>query len=49
MFELLIKQLKECQGINEALKAQDQMAWVRARNNIRYAADEIVLIELIYT
>ena len=49
MFELLVKQMKECQGITEVLKAKDQMAWVRAMNNIRNAADEIVLNELIYT
>lgn len=49
MCELLVKQMKERQGITEALKAQDQMAWVRAMNNIRNAAGEIVLNELIYT
>ena len=32
----------------EQLKAQDQMAWVRAMNNIRNRAEEIVLNELIY-
>ena len=41
-------QMKERQGINEALKARDQMAWVGACNNIRNAAEEIVLNELIY-
>lgn len=49
MFELLIKQMKERQGITEALKASDQLEWVRRMNNIRNAADEIVLNELIYT
>lgn len=49
MFELLVKQIKERQGITEALKAQDQIAWVKAMNNIRNSADEIVLNELIYT
>ncbi len=49
MFELLVKQMKERQVITEALKAQDQMAWVKSMNNIRNAADEIVLNELIYT
>ena len=48
MFELLVQQMKERQGITEALKDQDQIAWVRAMNNIRNAADEIVLRELIY-
>ncbi len=49
MFELLVMQMKQRQGITEALKAQDQMAWVKAMNNIRNAADEIILNELIYT
>ncbi len=45
---LLITQLAEKENINEQLKAQDQMAWVRSMNNIRNAAEEIVLNELIY-
>ena len=49
MYELLEKDMKARQGITEALKAQDQMAWVRAMNNIRNAVDEIILNELIYT
>ena len=35
MFNRLIKQLAEKEGITEQLKAQDQMAWVSAMNNIR--------------
>ena len=46
--DLLTLQMKEQQGVNEALKARDQMAWVGACNNIRNAAEEIVLSELIY-
>ena len=46
--ELLTKQMVKNQGITEALKAQDQMAWVGAMNNIHSAAEEIVLSELIY-
>ena len=45
---LLITQLAEKEDINEQLKLQDQMAWVRAMNNIRNRAEEIVLQELIY-
>ena len=36
------------QGINEALKAQDQMAWVGAMKMIRHQAEEFVFQELIY-
>ena len=46
--ELLTKQMAKARGVNEALKAQDQMAWVGAMNNIRNAAEEITLSELIY-
>ena len=45
---LLVTQLAEKEGINEQLKSQDQMAWVRAMNNIRDRAEEIILQELIY-
>ena len=45
---LLVKQMAEKEGISEQLKAQDQMAWVRAMNSIRNRAEEIVLKELIY-
>ena len=46
--DLLVTQLAEKEGINEQLKARDQLAWVRAMNNIRNRAQEIVLKELIY-
>ena len=49
MFDCLVKQLAEKEGITELLKAQDQMAWVGAMNNIRNAATDIVLAELIYS
>ena len=45
---LIVTQLAEKEGINEQLKAQDQMAWVAAMNNIRNRTEEIVLQELIY-
>ena len=46
--DLLTLQMKKQQGVNEALKARDQMTWVGAMNNIRNAVEEIVLSELIY-
>ena len=46
--ELIIKQMAKSQGISEALKAQDQVGWVGAMNNIHSASEEIVLSELIY-
>ncbi|MBQ1352083.1 MAG: TnpV protein, partial [Oscillospiraceae bacterium] len=35
-------------GVDEKLKAKDQMAWVGQMNNIRQRAEEIILQELIY-
>ena len=46
--DLLVMQLTEKEGINEHLKEQDQLAWVKAMNNIRTRAEEIVLKELMY-
>ncbi len=46
--ELISKQMAAAQGITEKLKARDQMAWVGAMENVRNAAEEIVLRELIY-
>lgn len=46
--ELIIRQMAEKQGVNEALKAHDQMVWVGMMNNFRNAAEEIVLSELLY-
>ena len=48
MFDRLVKQLSEKEGITEQLKAQDQMAWVGAMNNIRNRAEEVVNTEIIY-
>ena len=46
--DILVCQMMEKQGITEKLKALDQMEWVRAVNNIRNAAEEIVCHEIIY-
>jgi hypothetical protein len=44
----LVKQMAYLQGITEALKTSDQILWVQRMNNIRNAAQEVVLNELIY-
>ena len=49
MYDRLVKQLKEQQGITEQLKANDMMGWVQAMNNITNQAREIVYNEVIYT
>lgn len=48
MFSRLVKQLAEKEGVTEALKAENQMLWVRKMNNICNRATEIVNVELIY-
>ena len=46
--ERIVKQMAEREGVTEALKASDQMAWIGAMNNIRSRAEEIVLSEVVY-
>ena len=46
--DVLISGMQEKQGITETMKANDPMVWVRARNNIRNCAEEIILRELVY-
>ena len=48
MMERLTAQMAHAEGVTEALKARDQMAWVRAMNSIKNRAEEIVLNDLIY-
>ena len=47
--EQTVKQMAENLGVTEALKATDQMQWVGMMNNIRQAAEQSVLKELIYS
>lgn len=46
--DILVKAMAKQEGVTEALKASDQMAWVRRMNNIRNRAEEIVLNEIVY-
>lgn len=46
--ELIVAQLAERRGVTEKLKAEDQMKWVGEMNNIRSAAEEIVLQEVVF-
>ena len=48
MFDTLIKQFKQVEGITEQLKAKNQMEWVARMNNIRNRATEIVNHDIIY-
>ena len=45
---LTIRQMQEAEGVTEALKAADQLEWVRRMNSIRNRAKEIIKTELIF-
>lgn len=47
MFSRLVNQMAEHEGVTEALKVQDQMAWVQRMNNIRNRITEIINNDLI--
>lgn len=49
MYDLLIEQMKEAEGVTEELKEKDQLEWVRRMGNIEQRAREILCEELIYT
>lgn len=44
----LVKAMAKQEGVTEALKASDQITWIRRMNNIRNRAEEIVLNEIVY-
>ena len=46
--DLLIERMKVGAGITEELKATEPIEWVVLMNNVRRAAEEIVLRELVY-
>ena len=45
---LIIRQMQEAEGVDEALKAADQLEWVRRMNSIRNRAEEIILREIVF-
>ena len=44
----LTRQLAVNQGVTEALKARDPLAWVGRMNNIHNRAEEVVIREVVY-
>ena len=48
MFELLVKQYAEIEGITEQLKIENQFEWVGRMNNIKARVTNVVIKELIY-
>ena len=46
--DVLVKQMKDTEGVTEELKEANQMEWVRKMNSIQNGAEEIVLGESVY-
>ena len=46
--ELLTQQMAEREGVNEELKAANQMEWVQRMNRIQNRAEEVIKTTLIY-
>ncbi len=46
--ELLTNQMAKSEGVNEQLKAADQMEWMRHMNSLQNRAEEIVLSKFVY-
>ena len=45
---IIVSDMARQEDVTEALKAANQMEWVRRMNNIHSRAEEIVLTELVY-
>ena len=48
MFDTLVEQMKEAEGVTEQLKEENQLEWVCRMGNIEQRAREVVCAELIY-
>ena len=48
MFDTLVEQMKDAEGVTEQLKEENQMEWVCRVQNIEARAREIVTTELIF-
>ena len=46
--ERIIRQMAEVEGVNEQLKASDQLGWISRMNSIRQLAEETVLNEVVF-
>ena len=48
MFNMLVEQMKETEGVTEQLKEENQLEWVRRMQNIEARIRELICEELIY-
>ena len=49
LFRTIVDQMAKARGVNEQLKADDQWRWIQEMGNIRNAAEEIVLSDVVYS
>lgn len=49
LFRTIVDQMARARGVNEQLKADDQWRWIQEMGNIRNAAEEFVLREVVYS
>ena len=49
LFFRLVKQMTECEGVTEQLKAENALEWVQRMNHIRACAREIVEQEVVFS
>ena len=45
--DLITSQLAEAEGVNEGVKALDQLAWIQAINSCRARAEELAIREIV--
>ncbi len=48
MMDTIVDQMKQERGVTEQLKANDQWRWIQEMGNIRNAAEEFVLREVVF-
>ena len=48
MFDSLVRQTAENEGVTEQFKSTNQIEWIRRMNNIQSRVRELILNELIY-
>lgn len=48
MFNMLVEQMKEAEGVSEQLKEQDQLEWIGCMQNIEERVKTLICEELIY-
>ncbi len=48
MFDMLVEQMKDAEGVTEQLKEENQMEWVRRMQNIEDRARETICHDIIF-